>query len=501
MSATTFPTTYSFDVFGSAFQAGSALKNETSFSYDGLTQNLSREQKEHLQLTLASLASPDIHIVEIAAALQGFDPNSYLFDNVDYPYYALLGVEENKVSKEDFCMLMYYWALRKKLNPSEIQSIPIFSGAHPTRKARELLDPTFLFHPKPSLEKDKEGKESCYELLDAAQKDAFYEKLSLLSPMQRQFFLIPDVPVYDSDGDRITSVTDRLQTEVGFNVFGRVRVNGTEMRIIPSPGMMQTYLDVKHGPCAAKIDPCFEASSNEAIESKISEGKRDLATPFPLYPLPHSADSFYAEDIDFVLHDFYHAEMFSLIPLKDRTKFMQFLVLLKEHSKTFPHHLEYCQYLHEAIIDMEFGSYREHRVRKQVKKGNPHIFWNCLWKAALKSSSLYCNKNSTLDAEEWNLLMKERYADLMESNLFDAIFLKLILYHPHYEKHTFLNIKELFQMKEPKPFIEIARQVLSNYLMKKSSRSLEKVRETSPNVLLRTAASQILEIRKKWIEE
>ncbi len=145
---------------------------------------------------------------------------------------------------------------------------------------------------------------------------------------------------------------------LGGNVFGSFLLDGKPYRMVPTLGLMQTFLVTKFGSQATQainIHPVLGISSLENIKENGLTGSRDLVLRSPLVKLPEIADDFAAPGDLFTYHDFYHAMVASSTPLSLRPS----LIALADTVSQLELHcnnqqvLSQLKRIQERIIDLE----------------------------------------------------------------------------------------------------------------------------------------------------
>lgn len=472
-----------------------ATSQEKENPLGGLLQNLNEKLKNKLYEHQKRLPNPDTHIGDLLHALQHFDPVDPIFNNKTFPFYALQAVEQTKLPREDFCTLMFYWCLRARtpsITQQDIQSIPLFSDEHDCPKARAILKASFLYAP------DKDDPESTLEpveLLDDRQIDDFFLQMRGHSAFEQQFFLIPDKEFLGPNMEHLRTVTNVINQDLGFNVFGRVEVEGKAMRIIPSFSMMQTCLNVAFGENAAEIFPVFLISPLEQLETKILQGKRDFAIPFPHLNLPGLADENYAFGIDFPMHDWYHLFLFSSIPIKDRKKLLDFLQIVKRSVTKLPEPEKFYEAFHSAIVDMEIVHYLKNYQKMFAKENTPYIFWHAV-KNMFKKTAMYLvyaeEKNKPHHTSKSLKLLYDQYEEgIYASEFFSFIMKDLIYSWEFYLQTCTIDVDEVFRMKSTTSFIYHGKNSFRK-LLPDDPDALKNIALYSENPILRKGASEKL---------
>ena len=127
-----------------------------------------------------------------------------------------------------------------------------------------------------------------------AEKNMFYSLLSKL-PASEQCFIILDDPFFDGvKFSEETSVMQQINYRLSFNIFSRLRVNDRPKVMIPSAGMMQSYLEATRPTTRMPAIYRFGLSPVEGFYRTMKSGCRDKIICTALLPecTPAEVDSF-----------------------------------------------------------------------------------------------------------------------------------------------------------------------------------------------------------------
>jgi hypothetical protein len=166
-------------------------------------------------------------------------------------------------------------------------------------------------------------------------------------------------------------------TNLAFNIFTKPKKG----RMIPSLGLMQTFLNVKFED-AVTINPVLGLSSMEDIRENGITSTRDMALRFPGVHLPDDADGDAAPGFSFTFHDFYHAYIASSLGNDFRCLFIKIGDIANEVIKDLPKkdRLE----MGDSCVDMniftfrpEFRNHPRHRMSQEQKIND--CFWGGIY--------------------------------------------------------------------------------------------------------------------------
>jgi len=342
----------------------------------------------HFQYTTKQLTNTSKHlkkadekrIHDLARALDlGNWCDAIFEDRSRLPYLALRCYHDETITPEQFATLMIYWSALKHHPHWDI--LPC-DWEHNT----SLIKKTFAIPKK--IDKKFQNHYHKAPHLSPKQQARFFELMKEVPPSERTFFLVPDFQHRDGAA---YSISQAIEHNLGINVFNRVVVDGKTMRMIPSFAMMQAFLQAFAGEeLAVRMNPGLGVWEWEDIRNDHLEGRRVLGLPFPGVKLPHEADGYSVpQDYDFIYHDFYHAFILSLVPFQHRKAFMAIEKVLRDFQEEMTNKTKkmYVQKFSEALIDMEFTSYRRETISAFKKRFNERytqdiIFWDSLREAA-----------------------------------------------------------------------------------------------------------------------
>jgi hypothetical protein len=134
---------------------------------------------------------------------------------------------------------------------------------------------------------------------------------------------------------------------------------------IPSFSSFQHYLDLTFGQNSIRLIPRWGDSSKNEIYEQALKGSHVFGLNLD------RTGSIKADNIDFgaygfSLHDFYHSYILSMIPVKDREKFLEISKNLLIEIKKHPKYSQELEALAWKFTDMEFNDYRNEWNHKKA---------------------------------------------------------------------------------------------------------------------------------------
>ncbi len=281
--------------------------------------------------------------------------------------YALLAFSNNLLDRISYTTIALFW--------SAIQC-----------HKREAIETHFLFD-------ETESKESQRILKQAVQYASSYSQLSIdsfnFSDEEFEIFLclLKKLPVSEQRFFLVPIVSDTIWSEiekVPFHIFGYVNNNNKAM--LPSLGIMQTYLNMR---CKYPVvmNSVMALSSLEDIRLNGLQNKRDAGLHGVGITMPKRADNFFAPWYLFFKHDFYHAVIVSCIPPEHRRLFIYLSDEIKAYLATSTvkfHVAEFLSIYAANLIDMEHVIYCMNYFSVE------NSFWASLAFDFLKTERSFC---------------------------------------------------------------------------------------------------------------
>jgi hypothetical protein len=249
----------------------------------------------------------------------------------NYPFLALRALKEEKLSQDDFATIVMPWSSQD----TEKQCYNLLSKEPEEKEiTRIFLEQTF---------KMGDG-----DILSDDQINHFLQELEKLPSIQHNFWIEFNPIEKKSLREGIKSVYK------GLNVFSRIT---NESVIIPSAGMMQTFLKIKFLENAVRMNFVLGLSSIEDIENNGRNSARDAALRFPGVDLPDTADGYSALGTDFTYHDFFHAINTSIVPHETRAMIVDVAASIKEMHPS----------LYESLVDLVIPVSSMEIINKNMK--------------------------------------------------------------------------------------------------------------------------------------
>lgn len=344
--------------------SGSETTNvpKRSDDFKELIRRVTLEERINIDKKLALIAdNKDVKIQMLHEALESQNWDHEIFQDENYPYYALeaVGLEEgnkHKLSRGQFATLMSYW---KTSQDHQARSMALFNtNGSINEEARKIIKETLRLI----------VKEPIYFLTDE-QIEQLFKEMAQLPRSEQQFFIIP------SSKPKVVTAKAVIR-ELGINIFSEFTEKDHDKCMIASFGLMQAFLKVKFGQDAVEMQPVIGLSSIDDIRANGLNGQRDFAVHFPEVFLPGIADDVQALGFEFSYHDFYHAFVASSAP----KKFPPLYIQIADIVQTFKNQSNKAsenkiQKMYEQFIDMDITTFR-HELRNDSSLND--LFWEYL---------------------------------------------------------------------------------------------------------------------------
>jgi hypothetical protein len=334
--------------------------------YHEVVRRASEKEKAALEAKLASLPDKQKWIQKLLSALKEGHWQSPIFQTKDYTCYALEALKQGKLTQEAFATVQIFWEVQQAHPKKDIEASPLFKkDGSVNEDARSWIKETF----RARGAYQKKSKDAFF--LSEPQIDQLFEEMRSLPKAEQTIWKVPDN--LKIKGLELT-ISQRIYA-IGINIFGRPRFGKT--RLVPTLGLMQSYLNVKYGSNAVKINPVLGLSSDDDLRKNGVEDKRDMGLHHRAVLLGNIADSFAAPWYDFLYHDFYHAIVISSIPKELRRVYIKIFDILEKTihvhgiKKNTLSEISLIV-LRDRYLDMEFPDSNE--LKKSTTSPND-IFW------------------------------------------------------------------------------------------------------------------------------
>jgi hypothetical protein len=249
------------------------------------------------------------------------------------------------------------------------------------------------------------------------------ENVRKLPASEQRFLLVPDIQVRPSSYKLSASTISQSIKQGGINVFNRVNLHGKEMRIVPSIGMEQAFLDAQYDQ-PVTIKPRIYLSTDMQIRECGLTNSRDMMMSFPDgmgdNRCPKTADTLDAPWYDFSYHDFYHAIVASAIGEQFRSTGIVASDVTFEYAKKSSSENQEIQRLGTRFLDMEYRQFL-HFI-KDLKISPIQNFW----KAMIEIIRYYLSEKNQLRAlyNIYYLVVRQRKNVAAESSLAELLLLR-----------------------------------------------------------------------------
>lgn len=413
------------------------IPNET---FDDVIIYLTVEEKQKLLKTLEELPDRDTQVEAVKKTLDEGHQLTSLFQQPNFPLYALLALKEGKISGMAFTTSQLFYNVHHcQPNEGEIRTVPIFNGEAINEEARTMVDDTtkigsgiiippgseiekFITRFKEFIEKEN-GVKMNHQDMNPEQTVTFFELLRKLPPLEQQYLVVPEPnpPEFTESGVKAAYINQRLQ-QIGFNVFThQIGTDGKIYRIIPSKGMIQAYLLARAPEDAPQLVTRFKLAALDDMHEMILEDQRPLCLDVTFLESVEEADrrKCNRKTNDVTTHDFYHGNVMADIPRKERKKLYAIAEILKQGLKRYLEPPTLIERLQKAvnpqglipravlkkiekaidqINEMEHTEYR--RVRLLNIKITDSLFWTVIERCVESEEPSEVSKESP-EALKW----------------------------------------------------------------------------------------------------
>lgn len=269
--------------------------------------------------------------------------------NIDHlAYDGLRAFRDGKIDYYEFTTLVLFWSLANQL-PDGCTSIRVMNLSEIPIEALKKM-----------MERSKISIEDIFYRMNGA--ECFLELMKRRHPNSGNVFFVFDKG-NPKKGEQ--SIIDVIVNIAQMNTFMNIEIDGVSHRMLPSLQMMQTWLHAlqtcHHGD-TVWMSPVLGASPAEEIKECGMTNKRVFACAFPGKLLPRIADLRLVEfDLDFSMHDFYHACIVSGLRLSTRQEFIGLGTLIEQLAGQINNHRlrQYITCFAFRVFDMEHTIFRD----------------------------------------------------------------------------------------------------------------------------------------------
>lgn len=319
-----------------------------------LTCRLSDEQKITLVHTLQSIPNVDQSITSFLIALSQGDWKAQIFDDENFPHYALLSYMQGLITIQQLGTIQTYWALMQERGKDGVEVVRLFNpDGSVNEEARKSIEGTM----------DGSGPK-----MSETQLDKFFEIAKDFPYSEQQFFV---TPAKKNEGEE--SIREVINGRAKFNLFS-IFVNPpsySRLQMSASNGMWEAAMQVYHkNPVKPQI-----VIGNSPPEDFFPSETRILSIPYPGVPQPSEADGHpVLSEIDFTYHDWYHIDFVSHIPPSERERMNKIVLYVQEEMEKTqnPLHKEFLDKLRLSLLDREFLIYKQIPVDWETRS---LMFW------------------------------------------------------------------------------------------------------------------------------
>mgnify|MGYP003393390162 CR=1 FL=1 len=402
-------------------------------AYNEVTKRI-QNQKAAIEEALSAI--PDKRVNDMMEELEKVQWNAEgaPFDNPDFPLIALKALRMGRMTDQQFATSTIFAAAhRKKVLEQQKKRESFFDAKKPSLVKVPLFDtrgqPTedalAIVRCSVTSSMDTSGSSwqhetGNYMFLDNDKISLFFDLMSKLPASERQFLLMPKL-------DSPSSIATAIVVSRAFRVFYLLNANALDtiptakqfvmdpksintVEIIPSAGMMQSFLTAMRGDHAVRMNFVLGASGSADIRQNGLEDTRDVGVPYhPWAPLPNNVEGINAIELTYCYDGFYRSFVASWIPSGHRKLFIDALDMLKGH-KLAGQTAEGVRKVCDRLCNMEHTIYLPHRFRRAsvynqlLPQHSPMMFWATL--AYIVEQSLLSSEQEKVVVE----LFVKRYA-------------------------------------------------------------------------------------------
>ena len=314
------------------------------------------------------IAACDVRaICDLKTALDEGNWAAEIFNDQNFPYYALRLLKENQITQEQFGSVQLFWNAKKTYG-SQLQIIPLFIDDAVNEDAKSKIEKTLVLHSS-HASRQAFSFRPCRQLFKTENIDCYFELMKKQPKSEQSFFFIDhdDGPDWDTNEQGWQyydshTISQEVLFSTGINALGRVE-NG---RMIAPVAMMQQFLETFSCGDVVKISPVIGLSHLKDIRENGKNDTRDMAVAFPGITLPKRADGYKAPGVDFSWHDFYHAIIASCMRKEDRYQMIRVADAIDELRKKSWYGRYDLTLLRNRFIDMEFSRYRRDSITNEM---------------------------------------------------------------------------------------------------------------------------------------
>ncbi len=437
---------------------------EALTSYEKLLANPTF--KKQVKLPTFGEAFLEKSLNELLQAIGSFDWMAPIFEDSNYPYYALEALKRNKLSLEQFGTTLIYYSLtdktsnkngaeKEEIDRGEVLCIPLFKDQKINLIAKEII--------WNSLAKEQEIEKKF---------DQFIQEMKSKPTSEQMFFLFPDIEGISMIDGQDDNVAQRIR-RIGYNIFFHLDyTNALQQNYLmaPSISMLKSITKVSF-PYPLDIIPMIGPSTLSNLKDNVLKGCHDMGLPFPGLKLPLLVDGLpapYAHH--FWRHDFYHTQVISYCPPKHRLAFIHIATRILQIQKLYEKGLEHMpenkhnlthgtsfqvmntfinnmmRKLYFTIVDLEHG----YLYHKKKNMNQNQIFWYA-FNSQISIAIDYAIKklNLTLEGDDFGEDLQGIVLEkLNQLQILNKIFNEIRAEKEYFEEKFSINFKEISNTKD-----------------------------------------------------
>ncbi len=432
-----------------------SFENQTWETYENLTENLTSEELRDLEKKLDLIRIFTAQIDEAVEAITKGNVENPIFSNHHFPLFALLALKEQRINGLEFTTSQLFFNALKGLPHENVEVIHLFEGKNINPRAKACIEQTaklFL-----DLQEIKGISIQKLSLMDESQLQLFFQLTGELSDLERIFLLVPDPnPVHlHLPHDYKNTISTKILLNY-FNLFGRLVDSKKFFRMIPSKGMVLSYLKATSRDHPITLKTYFKLNSFLKIKDNVSHNEWPLCLNFSFLEPIQLADGKTCDTKlnELEWHDIYHSNAFNYIPLLDRKKFC----VCGDIFNGFQDSEGIGKKIAQSIYNMEHVDYQIFDFQKLPILHKDQIFWVALARCIFRKLT---SKRKANYKQEDNPLVEQFIKTIMDNAEF-------------YKKNYNLSLDYLFPFRIVEGYFTI-RQVLQLSIAAKKIKNKRKI--------------------------
>lgn len=369
-------------VFSGPCSSSTQVREEAENSFDTLIGLLHWEDKAAVLTTIDNLEDRSARISELCemAVSRDYLRHRALFESETFEYYALAAVREGRISDIQFGTLMFVRAALEEPNIQleDLRKVPLFDG--------EAFNPQAYSAILTSFSAPREKK----SLVGQSKLIQFFQIAKQLPESEKSFICYRcEVPIASKRNVKANVFAGLVQM-IGFNLFGMATIENQTVRMIPSFGMMQAFLDAT-GEDKMTLKPRIGVPTTESTSNSLQDNNaREVGIHCPqIAPAPQTVNFYKTTPLNFMYYHLYLAWVNRCIPVQDRLFYCELATAMATFPNKSETMLEVCRSVYDFIVRMEFHVYlhlqvfrpldlneRRERAIEMINGWVTELYWN-----------------------------------------------------------------------------------------------------------------------------